>query len=203
MMGSAKPASLPSRFKAAARKLDVWSSKKRMNCLGYIPRERGHRRVPEPPESITGKIAPMGAGLALRTRSISSARPLAQGAGRLSCQHDEETGERAHLTFRHSPKRCARSLPYGFKSPAACQRLLSRTSKGGTGQNRCIGGPYGGRERLEGCFGGDGILGGQPGRGRCGGGDPVALRDKGPAGAWGGKLRHPPLARRAREVLLL
>src|SRR5215467_12686123 len=79
MMGAAKPASLPNRFKAAARKLDVWSSKKRMNCLGYIVRDRGHRRVPEPPESITGKIAPMGTGFALRTR----ARPLPQAVGRM------------------------------------------------------------------------------------------------------------------------
>src|SRR5215468_3065081 len=60
MIGLAKPASLPSRRKVTARKLDVCSSKKRMNCLGYIVRDRGHRRVPEPPESITGKIASMG-----------------------------------------------------------------------------------------------------------------------------------------------
>jgi hypothetical protein len=39
--------------------LEVCLSKKRMNCLGYMVRERGHRRVPEPPESMTGKIPPM------------------------------------------------------------------------------------------------------------------------------------------------
>ena len=58
-MGSANPASLPSRFSVVASKLDAWSSKKRMNCLGYMARDSGHRRVPEPPERMTGTIALM------------------------------------------------------------------------------------------------------------------------------------------------
>ena len=48
-----------SRFSVAARKLEAWSSKKRMNCLGYMARDSGHRRVPEPPERMTGTIALM------------------------------------------------------------------------------------------------------------------------------------------------
>jgi hypothetical protein len=58
-MGAANPASLPSRFSVVASKLDAWSSKKRMNCLGYMARDSGHRRVPEPPERMTGTIALM------------------------------------------------------------------------------------------------------------------------------------------------
>jgi hypothetical protein len=30
--------------------------KKRMNCLGYIVRDNGHKRVPEPPDRMTGTI---------------------------------------------------------------------------------------------------------------------------------------------------
>ena len=30
--------------------------KKRMNCLGYMVRDNGHRRVPEPPDRMTGTI---------------------------------------------------------------------------------------------------------------------------------------------------
>ena len=42
------------RVSVAARKLETWLSKKRMNCLGYMARDSGHRRVPEPPERTTG-----------------------------------------------------------------------------------------------------------------------------------------------------
>ena len=48
------PASLARRFSVAARKLELWPLKKRMNCFGYIARDRGQSRVPEPPESMTG-----------------------------------------------------------------------------------------------------------------------------------------------------
>ena len=45
-----------SRLSVAARKLDPWSWKERMNCLGYMARDSGHRRVPEPPERTSGRI---------------------------------------------------------------------------------------------------------------------------------------------------
>src|SRR5262245_23006617 len=113
MMGSAKPASPPSRCKAAARKLDGWSAENRMNCLGYMARDRGHSRVPEPPESMTGKIAPMwswpwpGTGAALAVRARGLKKPDA-GVGQL----DEDTGRARprRLTLRPSSKRWARSL---------------------------------------------------------------------------------------------
>ena len=49
-MGAAKSAPGASRFSVAARKLGPCSSKKLMNCLGYMARDSGHRRVPEPPD---------------------------------------------------------------------------------------------------------------------------------------------------------
>ena len=58
-MGAAKPASAGSRFNVAARKLEVWPSKKRMNCLGYMVRDSGHSRVPEPPDRMTGTMPSM------------------------------------------------------------------------------------------------------------------------------------------------
>ena len=42
------------RVSVAARKLELWPLKKRMNCFGYIARDSGHSRVPEPPERMTG-----------------------------------------------------------------------------------------------------------------------------------------------------
>ena len=45
------------RGNAAPRNDVLWPLKKRMNCLGYMARDRGHRRVPDPPDRITGKIA--------------------------------------------------------------------------------------------------------------------------------------------------
>ncbi len=35
-------------------RLPFWLLKNRMNCFGYMDRESGHRRVPEPPDKITG-----------------------------------------------------------------------------------------------------------------------------------------------------
>jgi hypothetical protein len=40
----------------ATKKLGVWSLKKRMNCFGYMLRDMGHNRVPEPPERTTGTM---------------------------------------------------------------------------------------------------------------------------------------------------
>ena len=46
------------RFSVAPRKLELWPLKKRMNCFGYMARDSGHSRVPEPPERMTGcKVA--------------------------------------------------------------------------------------------------------------------------------------------------
>ena len=42
------------RFSVAPRKLALWPLKKRMNCLGYMARDSGHSRVPEPPDRMTG-----------------------------------------------------------------------------------------------------------------------------------------------------
>ena len=54
MIGAAKPpASI--RARVAPSRLPC-PLKKRMNCLGYIVRDSGHRRVPEPPDRITGTI---------------------------------------------------------------------------------------------------------------------------------------------------
>ena len=46
--GSIRASVAPSRL--------PWPLKKRMNCFGYMVRDSGHRRVPEPPDKITGTI---------------------------------------------------------------------------------------------------------------------------------------------------
>ena len=75
MMGAANPASAGSRFSVAARKLEAWPSKKRMNCLGYMARDSGHSRVPEPPDRMTGTMRVSCAPWPRAARrSISSAR---------------------------------------------------------------------------------------------------------------------------------
>ena len=38
----------------APRKLVAWPLKKWMNCFGYMARDSGHSRVPEPPDRMTG-----------------------------------------------------------------------------------------------------------------------------------------------------
>src|SRR5581483_8347795 len=53
MTGSAKPAEAGSRRSVAERKLCAWALEKRMNCLGYMAHDSGHRRVPAPPDSTT------------------------------------------------------------------------------------------------------------------------------------------------------
>jgi hypothetical protein len=54
MVGGAKPSPGLSRISVAARKLAAWVLEKRTNCLGYMARDSGHSRVPEPPERMTG-----------------------------------------------------------------------------------------------------------------------------------------------------
>src|SRR5262245_59510324 len=57
MMGAANPAEIGSRSRVEDRKLCACACEKRMNCFGYIARDSGHRRVPDPPESTIGYIA--------------------------------------------------------------------------------------------------------------------------------------------------
>ena len=53
-MGAANPAEVGRRCKVDDRKLEAWAWEKRTNCFGYMARDNGHRRVPEPPERMTG-----------------------------------------------------------------------------------------------------------------------------------------------------
>src|SRR5690606_5544465 len=53
IVGGLNPASGRRRFKVAPSRL-VSPALKRMNCFGYMARESGHKRVPEPPDKITG-----------------------------------------------------------------------------------------------------------------------------------------------------
>ena len=54
IVGWAKPSVLASRCSVVASKLDPRSLKTLMNCLGYMARDSGQRRVPEPPDKMTG-----------------------------------------------------------------------------------------------------------------------------------------------------
>jgi hypothetical protein len=53
MMGSAKPG--PTARKAASASIERFDSRGQ-NCFGKLFREIGHRRVPAPPERMTGII---------------------------------------------------------------------------------------------------------------------------------------------------
>src|SRR5215831_9622901 len=107
--------------------------------------------------------------------------------------------------LRHSSKRQAQPLRYGQgpgrrgRDGAPCAGDRRRLSV----RYRCTGEPNGGHQELKGPVGGDSILGGQPGTGGRGGGNPVPLCPASAGGAGGGTLCHSPLARRAHTVFLL
>src|SRR5215831_16672591 len=143
-----------------------------------------------------------------RRRSISSVRPWAQAAGCCVGQHDKEEDERGGASAMPDASVFLETLGASAPlwslhgPPFSCRRSL-RPKQGGSRSIATTGEPNGEQQEREGSVGGDGILGGQPGRGRRSGGDLVPLCPASARGAGSATLRHSPLARRAREVLLL
>ncbi len=54
MIGLAMSGSAAVRCSVAANRQGPWPARARMNCLGYMARDNGHRRVPAPPDKSTG-----------------------------------------------------------------------------------------------------------------------------------------------------
>jgi hypothetical protein len=55
-MGAAKPFCGARRARVAESRLAFSPFKPLTNCFGYMARERGQSRVPEPPDRMTGTI---------------------------------------------------------------------------------------------------------------------------------------------------